>query len=276
MSNSIKIYQIYFKPEQREHLDPNCVPVDNTENPRPELREYDVWLRHFDEAQQASDLYGYVSWKVVEKLGLGATQMREHVESNPGHDVYLFNPCIANEALFANPWAQGDIHHPNISEIANRFLAKLGYKDYNVRDFLLDRSRVVFANYFIATRKFWADYMGWIGKMFEFSEQDPVFKDDVFGFGKSNYAHDKTLPNFIFLVERLLPTFIDITNASSCPYQYTTDTVPQKYGPVIGDITALSELKVLANKYDSDELYSIWNFYRKQLLDRHKNILNLE
>lgn len=276
MSKSIKIYQIYFKEEQKQYLDPNCIPFDNTSNPHPELREYDVWTRNHREAQEASDYYGYVSWKVVEKLGLSAEQMIEHINKNPGAEIYLFNPCIANEALFANPWQQGDIHHPNISDIANNFLQKLGHKDYNVRDYLLDRSRVVYANYFVASKEFWDDFLVWIGHLFQFSEQDADFSDQVFGFGKSNYAHDKTLPNFIFLVERLLPTYIDINNISSAPYQYTTDTVPQKYNPVISDITALSELKVLANKHDSDELYSIWNFYRDKLLDQHKNILTLE
>ena len=38
---STSIFQIYFKEELKEHLDPDFVPMDNTDNPHPELREWD-------------------------------------------------------------------------------------------------------------------------------------------------------------------------------------------------------------------------------------------
>jgi hypothetical protein len=84
------------------------------------------------------------------------------------------------------------------------------------------------------------------------------------------------LPNFIFLIERLIPTFIDLEGFKSLPYQYTAETLPQKYHKYAGDLSALSNLKVLINQYESDEIYSIWNYYRHKFLQDNPGILGLE
>lgn len=277
MSLNIKVFQIYYKPELKVHLDPVFEPLDNTSNPNPELREWDVWNREH-EARMASDLdyWGYVSWKFKEKTGLKGEQVISFILSNPGQDAYLLNPCIVNEALFANSWEQGDMHHPNISDIGNSFLKKIGYGDVDVKSMLLDRNATVFANYVVGSRKFWTKFMEFSRKLFTEAEKDPEFKHQVFGEGLSNYAHDKSLPNFTFLIERLIPTFLELEQLSSIGYKHTPDTVPMKYGAVIDEIMVLSDLKVAINCYNSDELYDIWNYYRHRLLQANPQILGLE
>jgi hypothetical protein len=47
MTNT-KIYQIYFKPELKDQCDPLFTPMDNTDNPRPDLREWDKWNREHE------------------------------------------------------------------------------------------------------------------------------------------------------------------------------------------------------------------------------------
>lgn len=277
MSRNTKIFQIYFKPELKQHCDPLFTPMDNTDNPRPELREWDKWDREHDSImEQDLDLWGYVSWKFKEKTNLSGQDVFDHINSNPGYDVYLFNPCIANEALFANSWEQGDIHHTNISDIGNMYLKKLGHTDYDVKNVLLDRTRTVFANYVVGNRNFWTKFMEFSRRIFVEADSDLEFKHLVFGEGLSNYAHDRSLPNFTFLIERLIPTFLDIEGFKVMPYLYTQKTLPPKYQPYIADITALSDLKVLINRYESDDLYSIWNYYRNKCLIDNRSILGLE
>ena len=277
MSQNIKVFQIYYKPELVVHLDPVFEPLDNTANPNPELREWDVWNREH-EARMASDLdyWGYVSWKFKEKTGLTGEQVISFILSNPGQDAYLLNPCIINEAVFANSWEQGDIHHPNISDIGNTFLKKAGYGDVDVKSMLLDRNATVFANYIVGSRKFWEKFMEFSRKLFTEADKDPEFKHQVFGEGLSQYAHDKSLPNFTFLIERLIPTFLELEQLSSIGYKHTPDTAPMKYGAVIDEIMVLSDLKVAINRYNSDELYDIWNYYRHRLLQANPQILGLE
>ena len=277
MLPNIKIFQIYFKPELKDQCDPLFTPLDNTSNPRPELREWDVWNREHDKiVKENLDLWGFVSWKFKEKTKLSAEQTFAHISDNPGYDVYLFNPCIVNEALFANSWEQGDIHHPGISQIGNSFFAKLGYQDIDVRTTLLDRTRTVFANYVVGNRRFWGDFMAFSRQLFTEADKDQDFKHSVFGQGLSNYAHDRSLPNFTFLIERLIPTFLDIHNYKVCPYVYDNNSLPEKYRQVANDIKCLSDLKVLINRYNSDELYDIWNYFRMDYLQRNPSILGLE
>ena len=277
MSLNIEIYQIYFKDELKEHLDPAFVPMSNIDNPRPHLREWCKWDReHEGVLAKDVDLWGYVSWKFKQKTGLTGTQALDFINANPGHDVYLFNPCIVNEAVFANSWEQGDIHHPNISDIGNRFLRKLGY-DYNVNEYIIDRRKNVFANYVIGNRKFWTGFMEFSRKLFIEADLDPQFKEEVFGAGRSNYAHDKTLPNFTFLIERLIPSYIDLMELESIGYVYTQETVLEKYQSLFNDIATLSELKVAINDSDDEQnLYQVWDTNRKSFLQNYPSALGLE
>jgi hypothetical protein len=259
------------------HCDPAFTPLDNTENPRPELREWYVWDKEYENiVKQDLDYWGFVSWKFKEKTGLTGQQVFDFINANPGQDVYLFNPCIVNEAVFANSWEQGDIHHPNISNIGNSFLKKIGYGDVEVKGMILDRHTTVFANYIVGSREFWAKFMEFTHKLFSEADKDPEFKNQVFGAGLSNYAHDKSLPNFTFLIERLIPTYLELEGIKSLGYKHTPDTVPIKYQPIIDEIMALSDLKVLINQYSSDELYDVWNFYRHKFLQNNPNALHLE
>lgn len=276
-SVNIKIFQIYFKPELKAHCDPAFTPLDNTANPHPELREWYVWDREYENlAASELDYWGFVSWKFKEKTNLSGQQAIDFILTNPGYDVYLLNPCIVNEAVFINSWEQGDIHHPNISEIGNSFLKKIGYDDADVKSMLLDRNTTVFANYVVGNRKFWNKFMEFSRKLFTEADKDPGFKQQVFGEGLSNYAHDRSLPNFTFLIERLIPTFIELEGLSAVGYKHTPDTLSLKYQPYANDIMSLSDLKVAVNRYNSDELYDIWNFYRHKFLQQNQGILNLE
>ncbi len=278
MSASTKILQMYYKPEQIQFLDPDFTPYDNTSNLKPELREWYVWDKTFEEQfADGTELLGYVSWKFKEKTNLTGKQVQAHIDANPGADVYIFNPCIINEAVFVNAWEQGDLYHPNISSIGNTFLKKVGIEDIDVRAVVIDRNVSVFANYVVGNRKFWDGFMAFTRQLFTESEKDENFKQLVFGAGLANYAHDKSLPNFTFLIERLLPTYLDISDLNVVPYFYTVDTLPAKYKPYIEEIYSLSSLKEAINTYDSDELYVVWHTMCDVFLKRYgPGILGLE
>lgn len=278
MLQNTKIFQIYYKPELVEHLDPAFVPLDNTANPRPELREWYNWDQEHDKRlEEGLDYWGYVSWKFKDKTNLTGQQAFEFIAANPGYDVYLFNPCIVNEAVFVNSWEQGDLHHPNISVIGNKFLTKLGYEDVSVREMVLDRNKTVFANYVVGSRDFWIRFMEFSRKLFTEAEKDSIFNDEVFGAGRSNYAFDKTLPNFTFLIERLIPTFLELEEWNSIGFNYDHPNLcNDKYKPYWGELRALSDLKMLVNRYESDDIFNIWNYYRQKFLTDNPGILGLE
>jgi len=207
----MKIFQVYYKHEQLDSLDPAFSPYDNTANPHPELREWYTIKEIYTWAKQLElSMWGTVSWKFRQKTGITGEDFVKFIENNPGHDVYFINPAVINEAVFANSWEQGDIHHAGISQLANKFLTQIGYVDVDVKAMVLDRTRTSFSNYFVGTAEFWNRYIAFIDKIFIEADKDPKFKQSVFGTGTSNYAADRSLPNFIFIVERLLSIFIEL------------------------------------------------------------------
>ena len=277
MLNNMKIFQIYYKPEHRELLDPAFTPYDNTANPNAPIQEWLIWDTLYQQCvDQNVDYWGFTSWKFHQKMGIQGSVALDHINANPGYDVYLFNPSIINEAVFANGWEQSDLWHPGLSDIANDFLKRVGVEDYDVKEVLLDRTRMGFATYFVATRKFWDGYMDLSRKIFTEAKADPEFDHRVFGEGGSNYNFNKSLPQFPFLNERLVGTYMDLHDLSVCPYIHTDETLPSKYNPYIVEISALSDLKMAINRYESDEIYHVWDRLRQAFLARNRGILNLE
>lgn len=277
MSANMKVYQIYYKPEQLPALEKGFVPLDNTTNPHPQFQEWYLWDQQYQQCcDEGLDYWGFVSWKFRDKSNLSSEQFLDWVTANPGYDVYLLNPAIANEAVFANGWEQGDMWHPGLSDIANDFLTHAGYKDPDVRSILLDRRRMGFATYFVANRKFWDGYIDLSRKIFGLAETDPGFNQRVFAEGGSGYNLNKSLSNFPFLNERLVGTYMDLHELNVLPYQHTDTTLHAKYQPYIDEIRALSDLKVAINDYNNDSLYNVWVTYRNSLLQRHPEILQLE
>jgi|688.fasta_scaffold05343_23 hypothetical protein len=277
MSNNIKIHQIYYKTEQLPQLDPAFIPWNNIANPHPEYQEWYVWNKDYQKCcDEGLEYWGFLSWKFGQKTNLNGEQFIKFIEDNPGYELYFVNPSIANEALFTNGWEQGDKYHPNISQIADMFLAKIGYSDVHVREILTDRSTTMWCNYIVGSRKFWDGFMAFGTKLFDEAKKDLEFNQLVFGVGGSKYAFNPNLPMFIFLIERLVSIYIELEGIKVLAYRHTTETVGEKYKPYIGDIIALSDLKVLINRYDSDELYDIWLQYRTTILRQHPGILGLE
>ena len=273
---NMEIFQVFYKQDQDSKLDPSFIPYNNLDNPRPELCEWHA-IEHIYQQQKETDLdyWGVVSWKFGQKTGITGDTFIDFVKKNPGYDVYIINPAIINEAVFTNGWEQGNLYHPNLSQIANTFLKKIGH-EVDVTASLIDRNSTAYSNYFVASRDFWDQYTDFINKIFEIAVHDKEFDYQVFAAGLSNYSMNKTLPNFAFLVERLLSTYIELNNIKSLGFTYTSNTAQEKYKSCFDTVKALSDLKMAITTHQSDELYAIWDHFRRDFLQKNPGILNLE
>jgi len=273
----MKIYQIYYKQEQLPQLETTFTPWDNTGNPRPDLQEWYIWDQMYQRCcDEGLDYWGFMSWKFRSKTNLSGQQFVDWITANPGHDVYFVNPAILNEAVFQNGWEQGDVHHPHLSDIGNEFLAKIGYEDLDVKTLVSDCTNLMWANYWVGSRKFWDRYMTFTRKLFSEMDLDPKFKDAVLAPGASTYNLNKALPMFPFIIERLITTYIDLEGIDALGYQYTRDTVDPKYYPYWDDIHAISELKSLINACDNEKIYPLWHHFRSSFLSRYPGIIHIE
>ena len=101
MKRNIFIHQIYYSKETQSKLDQGFIPLDNTENKRPDWREY--WcIKSFFIKNKIVDenYYGFFSPKLFEKTGLTSTNIFNFInQNNDNIDIFLFNP-IKKAVLF--------------------------------------------------------------------------------------------------------------------------------------------------------------------------------
>lgn len=206
----INIYQIFFKEEQREILDPAFIPYDNiTPEIGPELsnkfREWPVIRQSgYQKAIDAqADIWGFVSYKFEEKTNISGDKFIRFIEDNPDNDVWFMEPYYRPQCPFFNPWTQGDIYHKGISQIPN-YLFKLAGNPIDVTQIPM---RFCWYNFFAGTQKFWDQYFEAIDDMIEVSRKDPKLKEILFDIG-AGHGNDTTVPYFIFVVERMFPTLL--------------------------------------------------------------------
>lgn len=270
-----KIFQICFEKSQLEQVDAKLTPFDNTENEYPELREYYNFLKVIkDGLSDDLDAWGMFGPRWHEKLKVTSDVLFKEIENNPNHDVYLFNHARVQDALFFNVWEQGEYYHKGLKEIAKYILEKLNY-DSGVLDNMMESHTTCYCSYFVATRSFWKDYLDFLAKVTK--ELDNLPEEVYTLFNQSaNYARDKNLNLFPFLVERLFSTFLILSKykVHAMPYDYSV------YSNQLGEFTnvlqALSNLKTLTINHDSHEIFTQWNSIRSFILKTQPQILNLD
>ncbi|HWH22949.1 MAG TPA: hypothetical protein VNT25_06670 [Allosphingosinicella sp.] len=208
-SPTIKIFQIWYEPLQRELIDPAFIPLDNRGTPS-EYLEFDMFNRLFlSEHVKDADLWGALSWRFTEKTGLTGADLLKVIEDNPGHDVYFCNPYPKHEALFHNLWVQGETAHPRFLELVRAFLTAAGLPVEDT-EMLWPSSIYSSANYFVGTPRFWQAYLSFITGAIRGAEQS--LPQDIKDALHSTAADDRNLHGgssyMPFIVERLFPLFL--------------------------------------------------------------------
>jgi len=174
----VHLYQIAYSEATRAAIEPGYRVLDNTDNPRPDWYEY--WpIRRFLLAEALDDdaFYGFFSPKFGAKTQLSHAQVTGFVQAAaPDHDVMLFSPQPDMGAFFLNVFEQGEAFDPGLMEAVEGFLASIG-RSWPVRTMVMDSSRVVFSNYFVARPVFWREWLALAEQFFALCEgPDSVLK----------------------------------------------------------------------------------------------------
>jgi hypothetical protein len=273
----IKVFQSYFDPAQRAFVDPLFTPFDNTANKEPHLREYHIFQRLTTEGHtDGLDFWGMVGPRWQDKLRFTSQDLFNSIQSNPGHDVYIFNHGRVLAALTHNVWELSENHHPGITKVAKELLTRMGHKDVISR--FMTESVVCYCSYFVATNEFWADYLKFLEKaksILDSLEDGPI--KDIYQ-SSANYRRDPQLNLFPFIIERLFSTFLSLNPKYQVyhrPYDYST------YGdlsPAAVDVLAvINRIKTVTDSCDDHEvqqqLYDSWDQLRKFLIKKHPVLL---
>ena len=213
MANSprIFIYQIFYDDLTRSKLSKGFIPLDNTQNLRPDRAEY--WpIRNvlLNQNFNSEDYIGFLSSKFYEKTWCSSEFVFDTIAGKK-HDFYSISPYFDQMALYSNSFEQGESYHPGIKNLTNAFLRQIGI-DYDVSNFVSDVSTCIYCNYFVAKFEFWEKWLVYAEQLFQIVEN----KESDLGRLFTNFTEYREKNNIfhmkVFLLERLVSLVLKFQN----------------------------------------------------------------
>jgi len=264
LQSSLRLFQIYYEPWQRELLDPNFAALDNSKSDS-ELLEFAVFekLAKSDYVKGAQ-LWGALSWRFTEKTGMSGADWVKAIVANPGAEVYYCDPFPHNEALFHNMWLQGETTHPQFLALCQAIFQVTGLPIDELTN-VSPSSEFSAANYFVASPKFWNAYLTWVSSILSTANKKlpPKVRDLM----HSKQADDRGLHNGAtyvpFIIERLFPLFMRTAGKELKGFKIA---LPERERELNVHLKLLREMKDVAHKTKSAWLVACWVNYRNLYL----------
>ena len=228
---SIKIWQIFYRPDQFSTLDPAFEPYEWLCNPHPEYTETLHLVNLYESGRyKECDYVGFVSNKFGLKTGLAGERFIQFIRDNPGHDVYFVNPFPELGYFWLNVWTQGEFRHPGLTALTQKLFETTHTK---VQVEALGRNNheiLLYSNYWVGNAKFWDAFMGFVIPIFRWIDQEATPHEKRPYFKKAPYA-DAGFSMFSFIFERLFSTFL-LTNPhiTGLGYRFSSHAVLAKCG----------------------------------------------
>ena len=163
-----QIFQIFYDEKSRSQIDDGFKGLDNAS------AQVDGWYEfspifNFLESNSLTDgvWYGFLSPKFTSKTGCDAAYVYDFLDRVPKDaEVAIFSPGWDQLSYFLNPWEQGELWHPTITQITQEFLAATE-RNVDLKNVVTDLTTSVFSNYVIAKKRFW---MAWLAIAKEFKQ----------------------------------------------------------------------------------------------------------
>lgn len=204
----MRLFQIYYNDETLASLDQGFIPLDNTRPERPDLFEYwPIRKALLTEKFLDSEYIGFFSPRLKEKTNLTFALIAEKVNQTQS-EVVSFSPCFEEIACYPNSFIQGEAVHPGLLETSQKIFDEVGVS-IDLSKLLQDQTRTIYSNYFVATYRFWKEWL-------QFSENILAIAED------KNSAHESILNSSVkhragasygmkvFIMERLVSILLEL------------------------------------------------------------------
>ena len=215
MKRNLFIHQIYYSEETQSKLDHGLIPLDNSENKRPDWREYWCIKLFFTKNKIVEeDFYGFFSPKLFERTGLVSANIYNFINQNKENiDIFLFNPVKKSSFVYFNVIDDATKKHDSkIFNIFKKIFFIINKNKFNISDLVNHSNNTVYSNYFVAKGSFWKEWLKINDFLFDDLESyESIFRDDL----KKvvNYANTEVQLK-VFIMERVasimlacIPTF---------------------------------------------------------------------
>lgn len=266
--STCKIHQIYYSPESFAALDPGFIPLDNS-NGRQDWMEYWPIRQYFlNNPVDEDELVGFFSPRFFEKTGLSAVDVYAHIQANPGHNVYLFNPYFHLAAWHPNIFVQAESTHQGISHVTNQILALMDIHT-KVEDSIMSSLDTVYCNYFVATLDFWKKWLMICEFLFQLSEEENSISKLI---GASTHYHRGNMPLKIFIIERIASIILNLNKEIKIKSKLIFHDMQYNSTGKINiknELIVLDSLKIAHQATQEIEFLQMFSENRKFLITEH-------
>ncbi|MBU3626645.1 hypothetical protein ICN48_10430 [Polynucleobacter sp. JS-Safj-400b-B2] len=264
LKSPLRIFQIYNEPWQRDLLDANFSPLDNSKNTS-ELMDFAVFEQLMNtEYVKDAQLWGTLSWRFAELTGMGGADWVKSIQAHPGNDVYFCNPYPQIEALYHNSWLQGETAHPQFFALSQAVFQVTGLPVDELTS-LSSSEQFSATNFLVATPKFWAAYLPWVRDILSLANKKlpPKVRDLMHSPMADKQGIHNGATYVPFIVERLFPVFMKTAGKSMKSYKIA---LPERERELNVHLKLLREMKDVAHRTKSAWLGVCWVNYRNLYL----------
>ncbi|MFZ5630142.1 MAG: hypothetical protein ACOY5B_13505 [Spirochaetota bacterium] len=225
--SSNRIYQIYFRAEQKAGLAAEFIPYFKPEEEEKEWREYWTFQKNSRDAIASKGLTGFVSWKFESKSGVSPKKFLKFIENNPGYDLYFLNPFPLDALLFDSVWRHGEQYHPRLTDFSAMLLLKTGHR-IDLDAFRNSPEQAGFSNYWVGNAKFWRAYMDFTLPVAKYIRNKLTDAEAHYVYSIADKVSNCSHIPFIF--ERLFTTLL-VANSTIkyLSYQYDDQDLKKRY-----------------------------------------------
>lgn len=263
---AVQVFQIYYRDDQLQHLDPAFLPFDNR-GVQDEWLEFGVFLRLSRlSVLQSLRHWGAVSWRFGEKTSLTGRALLDAVAAEPTVDVFYLNPYPEHEGLFQSSWVQGAVSHPGLLGLAQQVLSAGGLDPLEILR-VAPASDFSAANYFVGNETFWSLYLPFVQTLIKRADQRmaPQWQRMLHSREADVRGLHQGATFLPFVVERLLPVFLRTAGQALTVRKIK---VPAKEALLNLDLQYLRSLKDTALEHQNPQLLGAWQRYRDLYLER--------
>jgi hypothetical protein len=274
MTNTTKIYQIFYDDESRNKLDPGFLPLDNRPNERPDWREYHPIRRYLlNNHLDSNCYYGFLSPKFAEKSRLNSRDVYKFIEpsKNENIDVFIFSPYFDQTAFHLNIFIQAIIPHKNIETIFDR-LFLLYQPSYDWKKIVTDSRNTVFCNFFVAKPNFWNEWFDICEKIYSLAEDKNSelylqLNDIATHRSSTNFLHEAQFK--VFVIERMA-TYILTSSARFQSKAFPAESLPKTkafFNDKNSALIQMDALKIAFNNTHNQAYLNLFNQIQKIIID---------
>lgn len=268
--SKINLYQIWYRDEHLQFLDPGMIPWDNRINQRPEWCEYWIMRNAWrDPVSKFDDLTGFFSWKYREKIDIDSGRISGFIRAHPGADCYLFSPAVFQVAFYRNVWEQAENSTPGITRLAQEILNILGY-DIDLETTVDHHCSTAFSNYWIATKPFWQAYFDFMEPVYDLvesmkSKEGSLLWEKKYGsFGGDSFV--QALPLIPYLVERMFSVFVKMKSEFNIvSWEYNMHEMRERVHSTAGMVQMANWSKFLFEETNDDFYINVYCHLRVRM-----------